>query len=476
MHLYFMGICGVAMGNAALMLRELGHEVCGADTGAYPPMSELLADSGVRVYEGYDAARLQSLAPDLVVVGNALSRGNDEIEWMLESRRFPITSMAALLGDVVLSDRTNIVVTGTHGKTTTAAIAAVLLRANGVASGHFIGGVPKDLPGGASIGRTDAPFVIEGDEYDTAFFDKRSKFIHYRPHVVAINNLEFDHGDIFRDLRDVQRSFDHLLRLVPRHGCIVVNGDDENIEALLPVPWAKTVRIGLGESNDVRLHGFAEDADGSGFDLYWKGERWFGVRWQLHGLYNARNAAMAAAATALTLHPNSPMRLDLSTLGEIQGVKRRQEAIYSDHRVVAIEDFAHHPTSLSAVLLSLRARFPETRLVACFEPRSNTARMNVFQESFKEALGAADAVFLGPVNRADGVPPETRLNPARLAAELSCPGRTAEWFNSNSELLNSVVSDCRQWTSSRQVIVFFSNGSFGGIIAGFPEAWCRGRE
>jgi len=348
----------------------------------------------------------------------------------------------------------------------------VLLRANGVASGHFIGGVSKDLPGGASIGRPDAPFVIEGDEYDTAFFDKRSKFIHYRPHVVAINNLEFDHGDIFRDLRDVQRSFDHLLRLVPRHGCIAVNGDDENIDALLPVSWVKAVRIGLGEENDVRIHGFVEDADGSGFDLYWKGARWFEVRWQLHGLYNARNAAMAAAAAALTLHRNNPMRLDLSALGGIQGVKRRQEVIYSDHRMVAIEDFAHHPTSLSAVLLSLRSRFPETRLVACFEPRSNTARMNVFQESFKDALSAADAVFLGPVNRADGVPLKTRLNPARLAAELSCPVRTADCFDSNDELLNSVVSDCRQWTSSRQVIVFFSNGSFGGIIAKFPEAWC----
>src|SRR5690606_18604369 len=214
MQIYFMGICGTAMGNAALLARAAGHEVLGADTGVYPPMSTVLTEAGIELHEGYDAARLRRLAPDLVVIGNAMSRGNPEVEWLLDTRELRFVSLPALLHDTVLATRKNIVVCGTHGKTTTTALTAFLLRENGRDPGFLIGGVPLDPPTGNHLGAAADPFVIEGDEYDSAFFDKRSKFIHYAPHVAVLNNLEFDHADIFRDLADVQRTFSHLTRIV----------------------------------------------------------------------------------------------------------------------------------------------------------------------------------------------------------------------------------------------------------------------
>ena len=216
-------------------------------------MSTVRAEAGITVHPGYDDTRLERLAPDLVVVGNAMSRGNPEVEWLLETRALPFTSLPALLHDTILRRRRNVVVCGTHGKTTTTALCAYLLRAAGSDPGFLIGGVPQDPPCGAHLGHPAAPFVIEGDEYDSAFFDKRSKFIHYAPHVAVLNNLEFDHADIFRDLPDVQRSFTHLTRLVPRNGWIVLNGDDANLAALGAMPWTRRVRVGLGQGNDVLL-------------------------------------------------------------------------------------------------------------------------------------------------------------------------------------------------------------------------------
>src|SRR5471030_989197 len=256
MRIYFMGICGTAMGNAALLARAAGHDVLGADAGVYPPMSTVLAEAGIALHEGYDPARLARLAPDLVVIGNALSRGNPEVEWLLETRGLPFTSLPAMLHDFVLRGRRNLVIAGTHGKTTTTALTAFLLREAGADPGFLIGGVPQDPPVGSHLGAEVDPFVIEGDEYDSAFFDKRSKFIHYAPHIAILNNLEFDHGDIFRDLADVQRTFSHLVRIVPRNGFVLMNGDDENLHALGAFPWTTTVSVGTGEGNDLRIADF----------------------------------------------------------------------------------------------------------------------------------------------------------------------------------------------------------------------------
>jgi len=472
MKVYFMGICGTAMGNAALLARAAGHEVLGADTGVYPPMSTVLAEAGIILHEGYDAARLEGLAPDLVVIGNAMSRGNPEVEWLLDTRALAFTSLPALLHDTVLKTRKNIVVCGTHGKTTTTALAAFLLRENGRDPGFLIGGVPLDPPVGNHLGAAADPFVIEGDEYDSAFFDKRSKFIHYAPHVAVLNNLEFDHADIFRDLADVQRTFSHLTRIVPRNGWIVLNGDDDNLRALGPLAWTRVVRVGVGESNDVRIEAFTEDASGVRFTLTWAGKKWGDVSWPSPGIFNARNAAMAATAAALAL--GGMGKISLAPLARFRGVKRRQEVLVATPKLTVIEDFGHHPTALAETLISLANRYPGALLTAVFEPRSNTARTKTLQAGFMRALAHADEVFLGAVNRADKLAESERFDSEAVVQHLETQGVHAATAATNAEVLvklreATLVSEGALAVKSR-VVVFFSNGSFDGIIAAYATA------
>ncbi|MDD2763905.1 MAG: Mur ligase family protein [Opitutaceae bacterium] len=485
MKFYFMGICGTAMGNAALLVRAAGHEVLGADHGVYPPMSTVLAQAGITVHEGYDAARLAKLAPDLVVIGNALSRGHPEIEWLLDTRALPFTSLPALLHEFVLQQRRNLVVAGTHGKTTTTALAAFLLSENGRDPGYLIGGVPQDPPAGSHLGAATDPFVIEGDEYDSAFFDKRSKFIHYAPHIAVLNNLEFDHADIFRDLEDYKRTFLHFTRLVPSNGCIVLNGDDANLRALGPMSWTRVLRVGTGEGNDLRIAGFAEDAAGASFRLEWRGLPWAEVRWSLPGLYNARNAAMAALAAQLALldpgisaeevtacvtNASSPRRLELGALARFRPVRRRQEVRARTPILTVIEDFGHHPTALAETLASLRARFPGARLTAAFEPRSNTARTRILQNGFTRALAQADEVYLGAVNRAEKLREDERFDAEAVAEQLESQGVQARWFTDNQALCESLLRETLPAQNPPRVVVFFSNGSFDGIIDRYAAA------
>jgi UDP-N-acetylmuramate: L-alanyl-gamma-D-glutamyl-meso-diaminopimelate ligase len=475
MRIYFMGICGTAMGNAALLARAAGHEVLGADTGVYPPMSTVLAAAGITLHEGYDPGRLAGLGPDLVVIGNAMSRGNPEVEWLLDTRALPFTSLPALLHDSILRHRRNLVIAGTHGKTTTTALTAFLLRAAGRDPGFLIGGVPQDPPLGAHLGAAADPFVIEGDEYDSAFFDKRSKFIHYAPHIAVMNNLEFDHADIFRDLADVQRTFTHLGRIVPRNGWVVINGDDPNLRALGPMAWTRVVRVGLDESNDVRITDFAESAEGARFSLHWRGHGWASVRWTLSGLFNARNAAMAATAAGLALHPDRPSDLDLGALARFRGVKRRQEVRLTTARTTVIEDFGHHPTALAETLQSLRARHAGSLVTAVFEARSNTARTKTMQAGFMRALALADEVYLGAVSRADKIPAHERFDPEAVAQNLETQGVEAHFAPTNAGLLDQLVANTLRrepgaTTGKPRVVVFFTNGSFDGIIDGYVAA------
>ncbi|MGH7945788.1 MAG: UDP-N-acetylmuramate--L-alanine ligase [Opitutaceae bacterium] len=474
-----MGICGTAMGNAALLARAAGHEVLGADSGVYPPMSTVLDGAGITLHEGYDPVRLQEISPDLVVVGNAMTRGNPEVEWLLESRSLAFTSLPAMLHDFVLKRRKNLVVCGTHGKTTTTALTAYLLREAGQDPGFLIGGVPQDPPLGAHLGDAADPFVIEGDEYDSAFFDKRSKFIHYAPHIAVLNNLEFDHVDIFRDLTDVQRTFTHLVRIVPRNGFVVLNGDDTNLRALGPMAWTRVIRVGLDETNDVRIVGFAESAAGANFRLLWKGEEWGHVRWPLTGLFNARNAAMAATAAGLALDPTCPSVVSLVPLNQFRGVKRRQEILVSDSRLTVIEDFGHHPTALVETLQSFRARFPATVLTAVFEPRSNTARTKTMQVGFMRALSLADEVYLGAVSRPDKIAADERFDPEAVVQHLETQGVEAHCAATNSELLATLLANTigtatpvagAVATTRPRVVAFFTNGSFDGIIARYVSA------
>lgn len=474
MRLYFIGICGTAMGNAALLLRQCGHEVLGCDTAIYPPMSDHLRAAGIGILDGYDADRLARLAPDLVVVGNAISRGNPELEWLLDERAIPYVSLPQLLREQVLARRHNVVVSGTHGKTTTTTLAAFLLLRSGRNPGYLIGGVPRDLPSGSEAGDAADPFVIEGDEYDSAFFDKRSKFIHYLPNTLLVNNLEFDHGDIFRDLADVRRTFNHLLRTVPRKGRVVINGDDPEVATLDYVFPDRVVRVGTGAGCDVRIEDFREGEDeGSSFRLTWKGRPWTTVRWSLPGLYNARNAAMAATGAALSTGLEDPAAFDISALAEFKGVRRRQEVLAHAGGVTVVEDFGHHPGAIRQTLASLRARHPGHFITAAFEPRSNTARSEVFQRDFAECFDDADRVLVGALHRLDKLPPDKRLDTARLSAELAAKGHPCTAFADNAALLATLKAEnpvgAAATAGRPRLVVFFSNGSFDGIISGFAR-------
>jgi UDP-N-acetylmuramate: L-alanyl-gamma-D-glutamyl-meso-diaminopimelate ligase len=456
MRIYFMGICGTAMGNAALLVKEQGHEVLGSDAGVYPPMCDVLADAGIEVLEGFDAARLAALKPDRVVVGNAMSRGNPEVEWLLDQSEVPFISLPALFHDTVLANRRPVVITGTHGKTTTSTLTAYLLDASGAEPGWLIGGVPNDLPGGAQLG-CGQPFVIEGDEYDSAFFDKRSKFIHYRPQVAVLNNLEFDHADIFRDLEDVQRSFRHFLRILPASGYALVNGDDANLAVLLPAPWTQVIRVGVSEDNDLLIRNFHDSPGGASFELAWKGRSWAQITWPMHGLFNARNAAMAALAAALASGCADPCEFELSALATFSGVRRRQDVLHADPAWTVLEDFAHHPTAVAAAIEALRAAYPDRRMTVCFEPRSNTAATSRFQVEFQRALSGADRVYFGAVHRAERMRPEERLDTAVMATAIG----DSKAFTTNEALFEQIEADLKQ--DAGGLVVFFTNGSFDGL-------------
>jgi UDP-N-acetylmuramate: L-alanyl-gamma-D-glutamyl-meso-diaminopimelate ligase len=470
MHIYFLGICGTAMGNAALLLRAAGHRVGGSDREVYPPMSDLLRRMGIDILEGFDAERLARISPDLVVVGNSVSRGNPEFEWLLESKKIKYVSLPALLHDEILCRRHNVVVAGTHGKTTTATLTAHLLQANGVDPGYFIGGVPRDLPSGAAHGAEGSPFVIEGDEYDSALFDKRSKFIHYAPHIAVINNLEFDHADIFRDLTDVRRTFNHFLKIVPRAGYILLNGDDAGVAALDSVSWGTTFRVGIGPGSDLRIHGFEEGPLGTEFELIWQGRLWARIAWKQGGIYNVRNAAMASLAAALSVCPDRVTDFDLSALSLYRGVKRRQEQLFQRPGLSVVEDFGHHPTALESLLVSFRQRYPGQKLAAVFEPRSNTSRRNLLQQQLIQALRHADEVYIGPINRPENVCDSERLNLGAVVADLRTAGVDASHYPSNSSLLQALVDDTLGEPAVGRVVVFFTNGSFDGIISSYVAA------
>ena len=468
MRIYFLGIAGTAMGNTALLLRDSGNEVYGSDKAVYPPMSDKLAEAGVEVLEGYDASRLRALNPDLVIVGNAYSRGNEEIEFLLDSREIPFASLPEAMNRFVLSKRRNLVITGTHGKTTTTALAAYLLEKSGARPGYLIGGAPIDPESGWNAGSSDGPFVIEGDEYDSAFFDKRSKFIHYSPRVAVVNNLEFDHADIFRDLEDVKRSFRHFCRIVPKNGYLLINGDDENAMSLLPAPWTHVLKVGEGKHCDLRIEHYKTTLTGSRFDLSWKGKPWRTVDWMMAGKFNARNAAAACLGAALIADPEGdPISFKAEGIKSFRGVLRRQQLRLESEQLVVIEDFAHHPTAIGEILESIRARFPGRKLIAAFEPRSNTSRLESMRGRLGEALSVADDVLIGAAKQAnsEGV---ALLDTEDLASDMLSRGVEAHAAQSNEDALQVLRERC-QSHSGEQLVIFLTNGSFGGIIDRFVD-------
>jgi UDP-N-acetylmuramate: L-alanyl-gamma-D-glutamyl-meso-diaminopimelate ligase len=447
-HVHFLGICGTAMGNVAAMMREAGYHVTGSDDAVYPPMSTFLESRGIIIKSGYRAENLEP-APDLCVVGNAMSRGNPEVEAVLD-RKLRHLSLPETLKEFFLRGTSNIVVTGTHGKTTTTSLTAWLFDQCGADPSFLIGGIPSGF--GTGCRKASGPhWILEGDEYDTAFFDKRSKFLHYLPELVIINNVEFDHADIYENLAAIQLSFRRLVVTVPGSGKILVNADDPNALAVLDKVWSPVERVGLGETATARITDIAYYGDKSEFMLH--GRR-FAL--PLSGEFNVRNAAMALTAAK---HFGLDLARCAEALAVFPGIKRRQEVRFESGGVTVIDDFGHHPTAIRETILGLRQKYPGRRMWALFEPRSNTTRRAVFQETLPAALALADGVFVAQVARLDQLPPEDRLNPEKVVADIAATGRPAFYEADAEAILMKLVPEVK----SGDVIVVFSNGGFGGI-------------
>jgi len=462
MRLHILGICGTFMGGVAALARELGLEVEGSDANVYPPMSTQLEALGIELMQGYKAEHLQPsrdhVAPDLVVVGNAMTRGNPAVEYMLDqSLRY--VSGPQWLGETLLVDREVLAVAGTHGKTTTTSLLAHLLEqaSLGQASreqadlspGFLIGGVPGNFGVSARLG-SGKPFVIEADEYDTAFFDKRSKFVHYRPRIAILNNLEYDHADIFPDVAAIQRQFHHLVRTVPGNGRLIVNAHDDRLAEVLAMGcWTPVETFGIGRG-DWRAS--LIEADGSAFAVHRAGELIGQVRWPLLGHHSVMNALAAlAAATAAGADP----RKLLTAFATFQSVKRRMELVGEVNGVRVYDDFAHHPTAIATTLAGLRARVGDARILVALEPRSNSMRQGAHADALAPSLADADAVIF--------------LHRAELAWDASQVTNALNGRGSTVPTVDALIDALREQVKAGDQVIFMSNGGFEAAPRRFVE-------
>jgi len=447
-NLHFLGICGTAMGSVAAALGERGFRVTGSDENVYPPMSIFLQKKGIALTEGYRAENIPANV-DVVVIGNAIKRGNPEVEAVLNRKLFYL-SLPEVLKNYFLRGRHNLVVTGTHGKTTTTALLAWIMEKAGRKPGYVIGGLPKNLGQGARLNDSKF-FVVEGDEYDTAFFDKRSKFIHYLPELLIVNNIEFDHADIFNNLDEIKLSFRRLLNIVPQNGMVVVNGDDANCVQVAKDCLAQMIEVGFSKNCAQRIRGVAYSSRGARFKL---GEETFEV--PLIGEFNVRNAAMAATAARVYEVPKT--KID-NALKSFSGIARRQELRGEARGVKVIDDFGHHPTAIAYTLQALRHRYRGHRIWAIFEPRTNTTRRAVFQQRLPDALKVADGVFISQVARLEQIPKEERLNPEAVVTAIAKAGRAAFYEENADAIVDRIVPMLRR----QDIVAVFSNGGFDNI-------------
>ena len=446
--IHFMGVCGTAMGAVAAAIRDLGFVISGSDENVYPPMSTFLAKKQIPIFAGYRPENVPDDV-DLVVIGNAIFRGNPELESVLK-RKLLYRSLPETIKDFFLQGKHNVVVTGTHGKTTTTALVTWIFSEAGLNPGFLIGGIAKDLQQGASFPDSQY-FILEGDEYDTAFFDKRSKFLHYLPETLVINNIEFDHADIFHDLEEIKTSFRRLVNIVPQTRRFFINADDPNCWEVTQKAFAPVMTVGLSENAHCRLEEIEYHQSGSRFRI---GKDLFET--SLIGEFNVRNAGMAAA---VALSHGINLATIQEALRTFQGVARRQEIRGEVNGIKVIDDFGHHPTAIKETLNALRCRFPAHRLWAIFEPRSNTTRRAVFQQQLPDALSIADGVILAEVARIEQVPPEDRLDPWKVVKSIQQTGKPA-FYEAG---INQIVERMKPLARPGDVIVVFSNGGFGGI-------------
>ena len=456
MKIHVSAVCGTAMGSLAGLLREKGHEVTGSDENVYPPMSDQLAKLGVTLRSPYAEANVPEDA-DLVVLGNALSRGNPEVEIVLD-RRQPYTSMPALLAQEFLRGRTSLVVAGTHGKTTTTSIVAHLLHAVGLDPSYLIGGVPTGFERSSHLGG-GAHFVVEGDEYDSAFFDKRPKFLHYLPDVALIGNLEYDHADIYPDLAAVQTAFLRLIQLIPRRGALVAGVGSPALAELLPKALCRVETFGVGPDATWRAAAVTPGRTGWSFDLLREGRSLGSFTLPMPGEHNVRNAVGAIALCANAGVEPEALR---EPLAAFRGVKRRLEMRGEERGVIVYDDFAHHPTAVRETLRAVRRLVEasgEGRLVAVFEPRSYTSRTRIFQEEFARSFAEADRVIVASAHMPGKVPEAERISEQDMVRGICALGRQADHVATVPDIVERLVGELRPGDR----VVILSNGGFGGI-------------
>ena len=463
-HIHLIGICGTAMASLAGMLKQRGFRVTGSDAAAYPPMSDFLRDLDIPVAQPFDAKNLQP-HPDLIVVGNAMSRGNVELEYVLD-QRIPFSSLPQLLHDEFLRGKEVLVVAGTHGKTTTTSMLAWIFHSAGLDPSFLIGGIAENFGSSFHLG-SGQHFIIEGDEYDTAFFDKGPKFLHYFPDAAILTSVEFDHADIYKDLDAVETAFKRLINLIPGLGRVVAfdgaAGDAESpsLERCVAKAFCPVERYGTGPRANWRVTSLRLDPAGTSWTVLHDGQPWADFEFPLAGEYNVWNATAAAALASSCGISKKAIAAALSTF---KSVKRRLEIKAQVNGVTIIDDFAHHPTAIAGTLKALRARYAGARLWAILEPRSNTLRRRILQSDLARSLAQADEVIVANVFRSEAVPENERLELPALAAEIKQNGRPARLLADADAIVQTIAPELR----SGDVVAILSNGGFGGIYEKLP--------
>jgi UDP-N-acetylmuramate: L-alanyl-gamma-D-glutamyl-meso-diaminopimelate ligase len=458
-HIHLIGICGTAMASLAGMLRQRGFKVTGSDAASYPPMSDFLASLEIPVYQPFSAMNLQT-RPDLVVVGNAISRGNVELEHILDEH-VPFCSLPQILHDEFLRGKEVIVVAGTHGKTTTTSMLSWIFHTSGQQPSFLIGGIAENFGSSFALGQ-GKHFILEGDEYDTAFFDKGPKFLHYFPDSVILTSVEFDHADIYKDLDAVETSFKRLVNLVPRRGRIIAHDTGESVERCVKRAFCSVERYGVSSTATWRVANLRLEPNRTTWNVLRDGQPWAEFQFQLGGEYNVWNATAAAAMAASYGISKEEISAALKTF---KSVKRRLEVKAQVNGITIIDDFAHHPTAIAGTMAALRSRYPGARLWAILEPRSNTLRRNVFQNELAKSLALADEVIIAAIFKSDAIPEAERLDLDAVAAQIHSYGRRAQVIADADSIVASAAPQMR----AGDVVAILSNGGFGGIYEKLPQ-------
>ena len=458
-HVHLIGICGTAMASLAGLLRQRGFKVTGSDAAAYPPMSDLLASLAIPVAQPYSEANLKP-RPDWVVVGNAISRGNVELEYVLDER-IAFRSLPDTLYDFFLRTREPVVVTGTHGKTTTTSMLAWIFQAAGKDPSFLVGGMAENFGSSFAL-RQGKHFILEGDEYDTAFFDKGPKFLHYFPQAIILTSIEFDHADIYPDLEAVKTAFNRLVNLVPRRGKIVAYDADPNIDECLAKAFTPVERYGMKAGSEWQITDLRLESEKTTWSVLRHGQAWGEFDFPLAGEYNALNATGAAAIAA---HYGIDPEVTAEALRTFKSVKRRLEVKAQIDGITIIDDFAHHPTAIAATLRALRTRYPQSRLWAIFEPRSNTLRRKVMQKELSASLSLADQVVIASIFKPEAVPENDRLNVGTVVNSIKKSGSKARELADADAIVEAVVPELE----TGDVVAILSNGGFGGIYDKLPR-------